>query len=1540
MLVSTPSSATPVNTFTISGQVFRDSNGNAIKEAGDSGLSGWTVFLDANNNGTLDSGEPSIITDAQGNYAFTLTAPPVGSVTIKVREVLPAGWLQTTSNPADITVTSAGGTFSGRDFGNFQKISISGQVFNDLNGDGLKGPGDSGITGWTVFLDSNGDGLLDNGETSLLTDAQGNYSFNNLGPGTYRVREVKPAGWIQKTGNPVDIIAASGANVNEPIDPGLNFGNFQLITISGVVFNDFNGNGTRDAGEPGVSGRTVFLDTNNNGALDNGEPSTISAGDGSYSFVNLGPGTYRVRAVLPVAWTQTSANPSAIVSASGTNVSPAGNPGLGFATFHTVTISGFVFEDFNANGLIDAGEPPLAGRTVYIDANNNGILDAGDTPTTTGANGSYSFTSLGPGNYTVRLVVQAGWDPASTSFSFTALSGALYAVNLGVVPQFVVTNTNSAGAGSLCQAILDANQTAGVNVIGISFGIPGSGLQSIALTSALPPITHPVSIDGTTQPGYAGSPLIELNGSGVGSSGSGIVLSGGNSTVKGLVINRFAAFGIVLAVGGGDVIAGNYIGTDVSGTTALGNLVGVWISGVTANTIGGATIAARNVISGNTAFGVQIGDDSLTAFPSTGNSVQGNYLGTNASGTAALPNGRSGIYLGSSASNDTIGGTDAGAGNLISGNVQGVFINGHDNFVQGNLIGTDKNGTAKLPNTNAGILIGESGNLIGGTTSAARNIISGNNRGIFISSTAASNKVQGNYIGTDITGAAALGNSLDGIALTGTNNVIGGTVAGAGNVISDNFRGGVSILGRGTTGNLLQGNLIGTKADGTNPLGNHDSGVTIGTFASNNTVGGTQQGAGNIIAFNTNAGVFLDSRFGNPLNNAILSNSIFNNTGLGIDLAPSGVTPNDPGDGDTGANNLQNFPALSFANQAGSGTGVAGLLNSTPNTSFRIEFFLNQSCDPSGNGQGNLFVAASNVTTDANGIAPISTSVAPAFDTSHWFITSTATRLDTQGNPIETSEFSNCVRVPFADVSITGTGSPNQVRSGDNLTYTLTVANNGPDASTNVSVSNQLPSSVTMVSCTATAGAVCSNVPSGNVTVQINSLASGAQVTITIVAKVGITTAQLTDTATVFNTDVYDPAPNNNSVTIKTDIAPGTAVQFGQPTYVVAERAGSISINVTRTGDTSAASSVDYATDDGSVPSVAVPCSAVTGNALERCDYTRATGTLQFAANETQKNFTVLVNDDSYTEGSERLNLVLSNPVGAVLGLQSTAALQITDDVPESVGNPVDDSSFFVRQHYHDFLNREPDQSGLDFWTNEIESCSTNQPCRDVKHVNVSGAFFLSIEFQETGYLVERIYKTAFGDSAGSSNFPTPHQVPVPTIRLYEFLRDTQHISQGVVVGVGDWQGQLESNKQGFALEFVSRARFTSAYPLSLTADQFITQLNGNAGQVLTAADISQLEALFGGAAASSNNNANRASVLRQIAENATLKVRESNQAFVLMQYFGYLRRNPNDSPDADYTGYDFWLQKLNQFNGDFVQAEMVNAFISSSEYRHRFGSP
>jgi len=269
--------------------------------------------------------------------------------------------------------------------------------------------------------------------------------------------------------------------------------------------------------------------------------------------------------------------------------------------------------------------------------------------------------------------------------------------------------------------------------------------------------------------------------------------------------------------------------------------------------------------------------------------------------------------------------------------------------------------------------------------------------------------------------------------------------------------------------------------------------------------------------------------------------------------------------------------------------------------------------------------------------------------------------------------------------------------------------------------------------------------------------------------------------------------------------------------------------------------------------------------------------------------------------------------------------------------NPLDTSEFFVRQHYLDFLNREPDSSGFNFWSSQIISCGSDQQCADVARVNTSGAFFLSIEFQQTGYLVERFYKVAYGDAAGNSTLGGNHALAVPVVRFNELLPDTQQIGKGVVVLQSGWQQALENNKQTFAGAFVQRARFVAAFPLAMTPAQFADKLNQNSGNVFSPDDRVALIALFGSATDTSKLTA-RAQALRQAAENANLYNGEFNRAFVLMQYLGYLRRNPNDSPDTDYTGYDFWLTKLNQFNGNFIQAEMVKAFIASTEYRRRFG--
>jgi hypothetical protein len=401
------------------------------------------------------------------------------------------------------------------------------------------------------------------------------------------------------------------------------------------------------------------------------------------------------------------------------------------------------------------------------------------------------------------------------------------------------------------------------------------------------------------------------------------------------------------------------------------------------------------------------------------------------------------------------------------------------------------------------------------------------------------------------------------------------------------------------------------------------------------------------------------------------------------------------------------------------------------------------------------------------------------------------------------------------------------------------------------------------------------------------------------------------------------------SVTIAND---DSSIQFGAATYSVAENGKSLNITATRSGDTSAAASVNYATSDAAGSQ---SCDTVNGKASSRCDYVPAVGLLTFTAGQTSKTITLLVIDDAFAEGDETLTISLANPTVGILGTPATATITITDNDTVTGPNPTDAAAFYVRENYLDFLNREPDQSGMDFWTGQMTNCGASD--LTVCRVNVSGAFFQSIEFQQTGYLVERMYKVAYGDANGSSTLGGAHQLAVPIIRFNEFLQDTQRIGRGVVVLQPGWEQALENNKQAYAAEFVATSRFAVGFPTSLSPADFVDRLNQNAGNVLSASERATAISLFGNAADTSSATA-RAQAVRQVAENQSLYNAESNRAFVLAQYFGYLRRNPNDPQDTDYTGYEFWLTKLNQFKGDYIAAEMVKAFISSSEYRQRFG--
>ncbi|HEX8116931.1 MAG TPA: hypothetical protein VF521_06650, partial [Pyrinomonadaceae bacterium] len=253
-------------------------------------------------------------------------------------------------------------------------------------------------------------------------------------------------------------------------------------------------------------------------------------------------------------------------------------------------------------------------------------------------------------------------------------------------------------------------------------------------------------------------------------------------------------------------------------------------------------------------------------------------------------------------------------------------------------------------------------------------------------------------------------------------------------------------------------------------------------------------------------------------------------------------------------------------------------------------------------------------------------------------------------------------------------------------------------------------------------------------------------------------------------------------------------------------------------------------------------------------------------------------------------------------------------------------------QQYLDFFNRAPDKPGEDFWSNEVERCGADAACRDFRRVNTSGAFFVSIEFQETGYLVYRAYKAAFGDLAGK---------PVP-VRYDEFMADTQRIGEGVVVNSLGWEQKLASNRDAFMLDFVTRTNatggrnFATQFPNGTPAATIVDRLFQNAGVVPLDAE---RQALIAELAPNPDSPALRASVLRKVAESPLLVRQEFMKAFVLMQYFGYLRRNPDDAPEAnrDFAGYSFWLGKLQENGGDFHRAEMVRAFIESIEYRQRF---
>ena len=562
----------------------------------------------------------------------------------------------------------------------------------------------------------------------------------------------------------------------------------------------------------------------------------------------------------------------------------------------------------------------------------------------------------------------------------------------------------------------------------------------------------------------------------------GLTITGGATTIRGLVLNGFQA-AINISQNGSNTVTGCYLGTDKTGRQPAPNDNGIFSSSTSDNLIGGTTEEDRNIISGNRSHGIYFTEPDARSIQTHGNTILGNYVGTDLSGTVALPNctatangaaGLSGIYIISNGAK--IGGSETGAGNLVSGNAStGISLTGSSALILGNFVGTDISGSAALPNNGTGIFMASLGGTIGGTAPGASNLVSGNvgagirvessngliqgnligtdatgkiaipngsglgvsgftnvigdaagagnlisgntGTGLFFYASISTigpfptqvppidNLVQGNLIGTDVTGTAALSNGGDGISIPAYRNRIGGITPGARNVISGNGGNGISVASGDST-LRIQGNLIGTQIDGSKPLGNHGNG--IGMVDAGGCVIGSVSGAdadpGNTIAFNSHNGIDIKTSKTPVAPQRISANSIHDNGLLGIDLGDDGVTPNDPGDSDSGANGLQNFPVITAAFGFNGNLTIYGGLSSMPSTNFVLEFFANESADSSGFGEGQIFLGQAKVTTANSGDVNFNVT----FPLPPNVLAVSAIAIDPNGN---TSEFSAAVSV-------------------------------------------------------------------------------------------------------------------------------------------------------------------------------------------------------------------------------------------------------------------------------------------------------------------------------------------------------------------------------------------------------------------------------------------------------------------------------------------------------------------------------------------------
>ena len=699
--------------------------------------------------------------------------------------------------------------------------------------------------------------------------------------------------------------------------PGSTVRGFVVRNWPGIGIHDFAGNATIVGNFIGTDVTGMLAQWNNAGLLTNGAGTVVGgstaadrnliSGNGTGLVLNSGSFARGNWIGLDATGAAALANGSGVIvqdaTLGGTGAGEAntvsGNSGVGVTVYGSASLVQGNFIGTNPAGSATIGngghgiEASAAGGTL-----GGPLPGAGNLVSANGGSGIALTAGLG-------MTIQGNWIglDASGSLDFgNAQSGVRFqnsTISQQLIDNIISGNANGVRIEAGSSAIVLTGNRIGTNAAG-NAPLGNSGIGVEVLDAAL------------VQIGAGGQGNI-ISGNG----GRGVRISGGSSA--------------------GALVRGNFIGTDSSGSFDVGNgSDGIEIVDVNGVQIGGAGAGEANLISGNNLRGIV-----LSGSNTTGAQVTGNLIGTNFTGTAAVPNSGAGIEI-NAAPGNFIGGTGAGQRNLISGNGSiGIYVNGSNatgNVIAGNLIGTDGLGIAALGNGSSGVDISSApANLVGGTAPGAGNLISGNGGiGVSISfSGATANQVQGNWIGTNLTGTGAIANAADGVQIfAAPGNTIGGSAIGAGNVISGNTLSGVSLNFSGAAGNFVYGNLIGTQGDATTPLPNGLSGVTIAFNASSNRIGGTSPGQGNVIAGNTDDGITVES----GVNDRLSGNSYFGNGGLAIDLGPDGVQPPDVGDGDGGANLLQNYPYLAaVASDGATTTSIAGSLSSAANAAFTVE---------------------------------------------------------------------------------------------------------------------------------------------------------------------------------------------------------------------------------------------------------------------------------------------------------------------------------------------------------------------------------------------------------------------------------------------------------------------------------------------------------------------------------------------------------------------------------------------------------------------------